>query len=328
MMLDMPSVPADLHPDSDVAPLHWLLRELEAGRSGALLTVTAVHGGAPRPVGTHMAVVSGTRFAGHLSGGCVESAIACEVAGVIAGGRSRVLRFGQGSPIFDIRFPCGGGMDVLVSVGLSADLIREALERHAQRRPLGLAFAPETEEMAIIDPAGQDGWIGGTFQRTYRPPTRLCLAGRGPELEAMVRLGFASGFDIQVATPDADQTQRLARLATDTRHLRSTTDPWPHQADPWTATVLLFHEREWEETILAEALPGPGFYLGALGSQRTQAARRERLLAQGHPRALVERLKGPIGIIPQARDPATLALSVLGEIAVARRQADMNVTHG
>jgi xanthine dehydrogenase accessory factor len=307
---------------ADTAPFLWLLREHDQGRGGALLTITGADGGSPRPVGTHMAVVDGARFAGYLSGGCVEPAVAVEVEALLASGGSRRLRFGQGSPFFDIRFPCGGGIDVLVTPNLGIDVIEDVLCRMAQRQDFTLALSPDLDSATVLDGARELGWSGQSFHRPYLPVTRLCLAGRGPELEAVARVAAASGYEVEVATPDSDTAQRVASFASRLRHLHHPSELWDLQDDKWTATVLLFHEREWEEPILKRALAGPGFYIGALGSRRTHAARIERLLLSGSSQSQVERIVGPIGIIPQARDPATLALSLLGEIALRRREAD------
>lgn len=95
--------------------------------------------------------------------------------------------------------------------------------------------------------------------------------------------------------------------------------------DPWTATVLLFHEHEWEGAILARAVAGDGFYVGALGSQKTHGQRRERLLATSVPEALISRIRGPIGLVDRAREPGVLALSILAEIAAARMVADATI---
>lgn len=306
----------------EAAPFAWLLEEADEGRPGALLTIAAVHGGAPRPVGAQMAVSIGARFEGFLSGGCVEQAIAREVEAIIDRGRDATLRFGMGSPFFDIRFPCGGGIDVLVHVAPTADLLEEVLYRMARRQPFSLAFEPSAGRCTILDAVRTTGWSGDVFRRSYLPGTRLCLAGRGPELEAVVGLGAALNYEMLVATPDVDTAGRLTHLPAQVRHLSSPSDVVAVPDDPWTATVLLFHEREWEEPILAAALNGTGFYIGALGSERTHALRCERLLQKGHAAAAVDRITGPIGMIPAARDPETLALSVLAEIAVRRREAD------
>jgi xanthine dehydrogenase accessory factor len=309
------------HRSADAALLGWLLDQRRQGYPAALLTITDVEGGSPRPVGAQMAVVDGQNFHGYLSGGCVEPAIAREIEPVIAARQSRMLRFGRGSPFLDIRFPCGGGIEVLAAVEIPLELLETAMSHIADRQPFALTFDPTTNGCTITDGVFPPGWTDGKFVRPYLPETRLVVAGRGPEFEAVVRLGSAMGYDMAIASPDAQSIHRMAPSVSFTQ-LLTHGQPMDFSADPWTATVLLFHEREWEDQVLSAALAGPQFYLGALGSQRTQAARRERLLTQGHSMHSVDRLRGPIGLIPQARDPATLALSVLSEIAVRRREAD------
>jgi xanthine dehydrogenase accessory factor len=66
--------------------------------------------------------------------------------------------------------------------------------------------------------------------------------------------------------------------------------------------------------LLPQALRLPGFYFGAVGSGRTHRARLETLPAAQVPEHLRQALRGPIGLIPATRDPATLALSILSEI--------------
>lgn len=304
------------------APFVWLLDQLRADRPGALLTVTSVTGGAPRPMGTQMAVVAGDRFTGHLSGGCVEPAIASEVEPLIARGESRILKFGNGSPFLDIRFPCGGGIDVLVSVGLSQDSLESILDRFGRRQVFTLAFDTSTGTCTIAEAVRPTGWIGTTFYRTYLPQTRLSIAGRGPEFESVVRLASAMDYVLDITTPDAESARRLRPLAHTSHHLTSIPQHFHASSDPWTASILLFHDRDWEEPILIDSLAGQQFYIGALGSRRTYEARRKRLTALGFDDTQIDRITGPIGLIPQARDPATLALSVLAEIALRRREVD------
>ena len=304
------------------SPFALLLDELREGRSGALLTITAVDGGAPRPLGTQMGVVSRDRFTGHLSGGCVESAIARQVEPLISSGESRILKFGKGSPFFDIRFPCGGGIDVLVSVGLSQDLLEDIIDRFGQRQAFTLEFDRFTKTCTIADGLRPTGWVGGAFYRTYLPQTRLSIAGRGPEFEAVAQLGAAMGYVLDIVTSDAESAERLRPLAIAARHLCSMPDRFTAPSDPWTASVLLFHDHEWEDPILIDSLASEKFYIGALGSRRTHEARRQRLLTLGYDAKQIDRITGPIGVIPQARDPATLALSVMTEIALRRREAD------
>ena len=81
------------------------------GERCALVTLVGVDGNAPRAEGAQMAVSESGEWAGYISGGCLEAAIALEAQAAIKAGKPRLLRYGKGSPYFDIQLPCGSGLD-------------------------------------------------------------------------------------------------------------------------------------------------------------------------------------------------------------------------
>jgi len=81
--------------------------------------------------------------------------------------------------------------------------------------------------------------------------------------------------------------------------------------------VLLDHAGKFDAVLLDGIARGRGF-LGALGSRRTQAARRGRLLAAGATEADLEVLHGPVGLDLGARTPAETAVSIVAEVIAAR----------
>lgn len=307
----------------EVAPLHVLCRAQEQGIGGALVTIVGIEGGAPKALGAHLAVLEDGRHVGHLSGGCVEPAIAAEVVAIAAAGRDRIIRFGRGSPFIDIRFPCGGGVDLLIHAAPDPALLKAATERADRRHPFAIRFDPGQSRATLVeDAAPTTGWVGEIFLRRYLPRTRLLLAGRGADFEVMARVAAAAEFDLHLMTPDESSVRDLSDLGVPIDLLRGPDRPPPLPIDPWTASVLLFHEHHWEDAILAQAAGAGGLYLGALGSVRTQAQRRERLAARGLTPAAIDRIRGPIGLIDRAREPAMLAISVLAEIAAERVRLD------
>lgn len=311
--------------DRSVAPLAFLAAAQAEGIQGALISICGIDGGAPKALGTHMAVLADGRHLGHVSGGCVEPTIATEVVPLIAAGRDEVIRFGKGSCYLDIRFPCGGGVDLLVHTRPEASTLNEALAFARQRQPFALTFDPARARSTVSAGAEHPtGWDDGLFRRRYLPRTRLLLAGRGPDFEVMARVAVAAELDLQLATPAEDSAAALADLGVPIELLRTPGHRWDPPFDPWTATVLLFHEHEWEHAVLARAAAAPGFYVGALGSRRTHAARLERLTAMGVSLDQLNRIRGPIGLVGPARDPGMLALSVLAEIAAERAKFDRN----
>ncbi len=306
----------------DAAPFAFLAQAKSHGIDGALVTICGIDGGAPKPLGTHLAVLEDGRHVGHVSGGCVEPAIAAEIAPLIASGRDQIVRFGKESRFMDIRFPCGGGVDLLVHTTPSRVLLDDALAHFAGRRAFSIRFDVESSGAWIAsDAASASGWEGAQFVRRYLPRTRLLAAGRGPELEVLARTAAAAELDLVLATPDEATASALVDLQRPIM-LKSTRAAFAAPIDAWTATVLLFHEHEWEDSILAHAVGAAGFYVGALGSVRTHRARRARLMAMGLSAGQIERIHGPIGLIAHARDPGTLALSILAEISATRSQLD------
>ena len=259
------------------------------GVSGVLITLVAIEGSSSRAIGTQMAVLADGRQVGSFSGGCIERAIAAEALDVLAGGRPRCVRYGSGSPYIDVRLPCGGGIDLLFSPRPDPAAIAAALARLAAREPAELAL--------------------GEHVQHYAPALRLVAIGHGEDLTALVRLARAYGVEVAAWAPVSEGLSEagIAPLITRTR--------LPMIAsDRWTAIVFLFHDHDWEEALLPQALALPAFYHGAVGSRRTHRARIDRLRAAGVSPAQLDALRGSIGLIPGTRDPATLALSILAEL--------------
>jgi len=90
------------------------------------------------------------------------------------------------------------------------------------------------------------------------------------------------------------------------------------QPDHATAVVVLTHDDKFDIPALKGALGTDAFYIGAIGSRRNQARRRERLLEAGVPEDALERISGPCGLDIGASTPAETALSILAEILASR----------
>jgi xanthine dehydrogenase accessory factor len=102
---------------------------------------------------------------------------------------------------------------------------------------------------------------------------------------------------------------------------------WPDEAlaalalDARTAVVTLTHDPKLDDPALAVALRSPAFYVGSLGSRRTQARRLERLAALGLGAEALARIHGPVGLAIGARSPAEIAVSILAQITARLREA-------
>jgi xanthine dehydrogenase accessory factor len=104
---------------------------------------------------------------------------------------------------------------------------------------------------------------------------------------------------------------------------------WPDKAlmelglDPSTAVAVLTHDPKIDDPALRVALPSEAFYVGALGSQKTQKERHQRLLQSGVSAQDLSRLRGPIGLNLGGRKPEEIALSIMAEIVAVRTQSPL-----
>jgi xanthine dehydrogenase accessory factor len=304
--------------------LRFLVARQTEGVATILVTLTAIEGTSPRAVGAQMAVAADGRYAGSLSGGCIEAAVVSEAIEALADGRARLVRFGAGSRYLDIRLPCGSGIDLLFNPLPDPDAVNAALAAVERREPAVLHLSHEAvRSEQACGAALRTGWRGETFLLSLNPAPRIVVLGQGEELLALVRLASMFGASVAAMTPGRSD---LADLVTETRgnarllvHAR-----WPDVAtDPWTAIVFLFHDRDWEDGLLPHALGLPSFYVGAIGSRRTQAARLEALEHAGVSLHARTRLKTSVGLIPATRDPATLALSILADVVAEYQSRDL-----
>jgi xanthine dehydrogenase accessory factor len=90
--------------------------------------------------------------------------------------------------------------------------------------------------------------------------------------------------------------------------------------DARTAVVVLTHDPKLDDPALAVALRSPAFYVGALGSRKTHAARLERLRAHGLSDAELARIHAPVGLAVGARSPAEIAVSILAQVTERLRK--------
>ncbi len=295
--------------------LRFALTRVDEGVGAVLVTLTAIDGSSPRAVGAQMAVAADGRHIGSFTGGCIEAAVVAEAIGTLGDGAGRLVRFGAGSPYLDIRLPCGSGIDLLFNPHPDRDALARTLAQHDRREPAALRLS-KAGVMPGSDPGAGTGWQGDAFLLCYPPTLRIVAMGQGEELTALARLARAFGAHVCALSSDDRALAALAAAGCETIALTTRTHLPPLATDRWTAIISLFHDRDWEEALLPHALAAASFYIGAIGSPRTQQDRRDALAAAGIPRHRRDKLQTSVGLIAATRDPATLALSTLAQIVL------------
>ena len=286
------------------------------GQPMAIATVVSTWGSAPRPRGSHMIVHADGRFEGSVSGGCVESDILSTAADVIAGAPFTVKTYGvEDAAAWEVGLPCGGEIAVMVQPVSAEGFDPELFTALAQARDAGKALSVTTD----LDTGASSlrPMQGAVFVNRYDPPRRLLIVGAVQIAQSLAGLARELGIATVVIDP-------RARFLTEERFPGVTLDDrWPDEAvaayapGPSTAVVTLSHDTKIDDPALIAALATDAAYVGALGSRRSHAARRERLAAAGVSEDRIDRIDGPVGLDIGAIGPAEIALSIAAAMVAA-----------
>jgi xanthine dehydrogenase accessory factor len=167
-------------------------------------------------------------------------------------------------------------------------------------------------------------WDDVRLRHGFGPRWQLFLIGAGAVSRYLAEMAPALDFDVTVCDPRADMLERWAVPGTRTVLAMPDDAVRAHAADGRTAVVALTHDPRIDDMGLMEALTGPAFYVGAMGSERTSASRRERLAALDLTPEQIARLHAPVGLPLGSRTPPEIAVSILAELVretTARRRA-------
>lgn len=284
--------------------LQALDRWVAAGQACAIATIVQVHGSAPLPVSTIMAVRRDGLSCGSVSGGCVEAEVVAAAAAIAAGSESRRLRFAPtDDPLTSTALPCGGGIDVLVEPWLPTPAQGRFAAEVLAGRPAVLHSVAEPS--LVLHEAG--------------PRPRLVLVGAGPVAAAICALSAGLGWHTVVIDPREAFIARGSLAGAD-----EVVPRWPAEAlarialGPGDALLALSHHPALDDEALAQGVIGRAGFVGALGSRRSHASRLERLAARGLSEAELRRIIGPIGLDLGGWSPGEIALAVMGELVAVR----------
>lgn len=152
---------------------------------------------------------------------------------------------------------------------------------------------------------------GEVFIHVHNPALRLVIVGAVHIAQALVPMAEQAGYHVTVVDPRcAFATEE--RFPGVTLHADWPDDVLPDLSlDARTAFVALTHDPKIDDPALVLALKSECFYIGALGSRKTQAARQERLKRAGQDPS---RICGPIGLDIGARGAPEIAISIMAEM--------------
>jgi xanthine/CO dehydrogenase XdhC/CoxF family maturation factor len=332
------------------------------GEDVCLATVVRVEGSSYRKPGARMLMTGGGRRAGTISGGCLEAEVQKKAWWLTEKGATvqRYSSFFDDDSPMPYGLGCGGTVHLLLERGEAVDSTLNALAYGSEHRAdiaiVSVIDTVEGEDTVGDEPAGtrlilaDDGYIfpggdGGVwvglaekairerrsfwtdngstaFVEYVAPPQALYIFGAGDDALPLADFADRLGWMVTVI----DGRSHLARAerfpnAQNVRVSRTFADIEPQQRD---AAVILTHSYEQDSAALRALLPRELTYVGLLGPRR----RTERLLAEVAPEIgldvneCLSQLHSPVGLDIGAKDPVSIALSIIAEIhAVMERRS-------
>jgi xanthine dehydrogenase accessory factor len=218
-------------------------------------------------------------------------------------------------------------------------ILEQLIAARREGRVLVRALEMESGTEKLIDPASDTSPLGvaaraaveedasrhATVERrtwlltVYNTPWELVVVGAVHIAQALTALAGPAGYRVRVIDPRAPYATPERFPSIDLQQ------EWPDEAltrQPLTARsalIALAHDPKLDDAALAVALRSSAFYIGALGSLRTQARRLARLETLGFSAADLSRIRGPVGLAIGARSPAEIAIAILAELVQRRR---------
>lgn len=195
-------------------------------------------------------------------------------------------------------------------------VVREA-EIAADPLAADLAKRLASSKSGLVEIAGRS-----LFFTVQAPPVRLVVIGAVHISQALCPMAAALDLSVTVIDP------RTAFATPERFPGIELVAEWPDDAfagrvaplDRYCAVAALTHDPKIDDPALAAALRAECFYVGALGSRKTHAARVARLSEAGFDEARIGRIAAPIGLNIGAVSPAEIALSILAQIVAAQRE--------
>ena len=288
---------------------------LKQNRRIALATVISTWGSSPRPVGGQMAIDQNGEIIGSVSGGCVEGAVIVGSKQIMKENKTDLMEFGVADKdAWSVGLSCGGKISVFVCPRnrIEDGLFQKLCNVRKSRESTILECDIEKGSISIVHGKTTDRENVFNIKVTAKP--RVFIVGAVHISQHLIPMAKEVGFDVVLIDPRSHfgTSERFPEV--------EVSDEWPDEflkklkLSDKDCLVTLTHDPKIDGPALHIALASPLFSICCLGSKKTHAARKDRLLNSGITEQQFDRIHGPAGLAINAKTPAEIAISILAEL--------------
>jgi xanthine dehydrogenase accessory factor len=296
-----------------------------------LCTILKTWGSSPRPIGSMMACTLDGELVGSISGGCIEEDFLEQLRdGSLKSqfdekGKPFLVKYGvTAEEQARLKLPCGGQLHVLLEYISATDAnnavflrLSTDLENHTPVSRLvnlddgGISTNNQSSDLAVII-------NDALMTHSLSPMYRLLLLGAGDVARFVAEMALALEYDVTLCDPRPNYLDNWKVEGVEVTSNLPDDVVRDRFGNPYSGIVALAHDPRVDDMALMEALKTDAFYIGAMGSERTSASRRERLPELGLSEDEIARLHAPIGFQIGSKTPAEIAISIMAEITAIR----------
>lgn len=299
----------------------FALGALQAGRRVCLVSVVETFGSSPRPVGSMLVVDSLGHFVGSVSGGCIEEDLIEALAANIPSSPELRVYGDNEAERTRLQLPCGGHLRLLLEELSDIALLQQLLLALSQRKNVQWRCDIKTGEQCFfeVQDTAKAGLNKETWLNALGPKWRMFIIGAGPIANYLVDMANSINVGCLVIDPrpeyHRDWNLSLAPLQAS----------YPDDAlleanlDDHSLVIALSHDPKLDDLGIMVALNSPVKYVGAMGSAKTSANRRQRLKQHfDFTEQQLKTLKAPIGLDIGSKTPAEIAVSILADVIAVK----------
>ena len=323
--------------NADQQVLSQLTRWLEAGQKCWLATVIKTWGSSPRPVGSLLCCNEAGHVAGSLSGGCIEEDLLEKIQnGELATSKPEVMIYGITSDEAEkFGLPCGGQLQIVIEPQMdqrNLPQFQQITSRLEQRQCIERCVDIATGDITVEDKDRfQHLKFIGEFEntkipgerfltQTYGPRYQLFLIGAGQVSQYLAQMAQLLDYHVVVCDPRPEQIEQWQVEGVQLINEMPDDAVKKYADDYFSAIVALTHDPRIDDMGLMEALTTEAFFIGAMGSTRTSANRRERLKMLDLTDEQINRLHAPVGLPIGSKTPAEIAIAILAQLTTLRSE--------
>ncbi|OUV07335.1 MAG: hypothetical protein CBC47_09185 [Alphaproteobacteria bacterium TMED87] len=320
--------------NADTEVLNQLVRWVESGEMSWLCTVVKTWGSSPRPIGSLLCCNQNGLVSGSLSGGCVEEDLLERLrSGDLAIKKPELLIYGRtDEEVERFQLPCGGQLHIVIEPVpnktylselkqvVSRLQLRECIERSVEIATGDMRVEEKArfQHLKFIGDFETDSHEGKIMTQTYGPRYQLFLIGAGQVSMYLAQFAQALDYHVVVCDPREEMIDQWPIKGVQLINGMPDDAVKEHANDHFSAIIALTHDPRIDDMGLMEALKTEAFFIGAMGSLRTSAKRRERLALLDLSKDEISKLHAPVGLPLGSKTPAEIAIAILAQLTGLR----------